>query len=336
MIGAVSEGRVTSGFMCLIIRPLGQVKNLIKMKKIAYIAVVALAVVACNKEEGGAKIDSLKVVPETKTLYTDEALPELAVVLDPEDADVTVEWESSDPEIVTVSDKGELAFAVKDIEDAEKTVTITAKAGDKTATCVLTVKGQISRYEIVDLTADCGFKMLDRNVGAKTKEEVGNFYQWGKVVPVASNNDTKANESYDANWSTASEGFVDWTVAENTPCPKGWELPTEGQIQKLKYIFGEILTYEEYPDYYEGTEEEYQTYKKIQTSLNLLNSGKFTAADKDDKFKGESFWSSTLKEKDGKELPGIYWNGAAPTFEIDTYNVAVPVRCVKSTVAPIE
>lgn len=32
------------------------------MKKIAYIAVVALAVVACNKEEG-AKIDSIKVVP---------------------------------------------------------------------------------------------------------------------------------------------------------------------------------------------------------------------------------------------------------------------------------
>ena len=51
------------------------------MKKIAYIAVVALAVVACNKEEG-AKIDSIKVVPETKTLYTDEALPELAVGLD--------------------------------------------------------------------------------------------------------------------------------------------------------------------------------------------------------------------------------------------------------------
>ena len=98
------------------------------MKKIAYIAVVALAVVACNKEEG-AKIDSIKVVPETKTLYTDEALPELAVVLDPEDANVTVEWTSSDPELVTVSQKGELALTVEDIEEEEKVVTITAKAG---------------------------------------------------------------------------------------------------------------------------------------------------------------------------------------------------------------
>lgn len=89
------------------------------MKKIAYIAVVALAVVACNKEEG-AKIDSIKVVPETKTLYTDEALPELAVVLDPEDANVTVEWTSSDPELVTVSPKGELALTVEDIEEKEK------------------------------------------------------------------------------------------------------------------------------------------------------------------------------------------------------------------------
>ena len=164
------------------------------MKKIAYIAVVALAIVACNKEEG-AKIDSIKVVPETKTLYTDEALPELAVVLDPEDANVTVEWTSSDPELVTVSDKGVLAFAVKDIEDAEKTVTITAKAGEKTASCVLTVKGQISRYEVLDFTADFGFQMLDRNVGAKSKEEVGNYYQWGKNTPVAANDETEVNAS---------------------------------------------------------------------------------------------------------------------------------------------
>lgn len=148
------------------------------MKKIAYIAVVALAVVACNKEEG-AKIDSIKVVPETKTLYTDEALPELTVVLDPEDANVTVEWTSSDPELVTVSPKGELALTVEDIEEKEKVVTITAKAGELSATCKLTIKGQIARYEVLDFTKDFGFKMLDRNIGAKSKEDAGYFYQWG-------------------------------------------------------------------------------------------------------------------------------------------------------------
>lgn len=298
------------------------------MKKIAYIAVVALAVVACNKEEG-AKIDSIKVVPETKTLYTDEALPELTVVLDPEDANVTVEWTSSDPELVTVSPKGELALTVEDIEEKEKVVTITAKAGELSATCKLTIKGQIARYEVLDFTKDLGFKMLDRNVGAKSTEDIGYFYQWGKILPVASGNDTKVNEFYDKDWSPESKGFADWTVAENTPCPKGWSIPTKEQILKLKYIVGEVLTYEYYPDFYKGTEEEYQNYKKILNQLHLLNSGKFTAAEKDDKYKGEAFWSSTLTEKDGNNLPSIYWNGNAPTFETNTYATAVPVRCVK-------
>ena len=160
-------------------------------------------------------------------------------------------------------------------------------------------------------------------------EDAGYFYQWGKILPVASGNDTKVNEFYDKDWSPESKGFADWTVAENTPCPKGWSIPTKEQILKLKYIVGEVLTYEDYPDFYEGTEEEYQNYKKILNQLHLLNSGKFTAAEKDDKYKGEAFWSSTLTEKDGNNLPSIYWNGNAPTFETNTYATAVPVRCVK-------
>lgn len=76
------------------------------MKKIAYIAVVALAVVACNKEEGAK---TLTVTPAEKTVFTDEDLPELSVSATPENAldGVTVEWTSSDPELVTVSPKGE-------------------------------------------------------------------------------------------------------------------------------------------------------------------------------------------------------------------------------------
>ena len=106
------------------------------MKKIAYIAIVALAVVACNKEEG-AKLEKLAITPAEKTVFTDEELPVLSLSATPEDAldGVTVEWTSSDPELVTVSPKGEIALAVEDIEEEEKVVTITAKAGEKT--CLL-------------------------------------------------------------------------------------------------------------------------------------------------------------------------------------------------------
>lgn len=300
------------------------------MKKIAYIAVVALAVVACNKEEG-AKIDSIKVVPETKTLYTDEALPELAVVLDPEDANVTVEWTSSDPELVTVSDKGVLAFAVKDIEDAEKTVTITAKAGEKTAACVLTVKGQISRYEVLDFTKDFGFKMLDRNVGAKTKEEVGNYYQWGKNTPVAANDETEVNANYNAEWGPTSEGFADWTIAENTPCPKGWSLPNDEQMKKVKAKLDIIGDW-----YWEmATDEECAEAFAIVDKMALVECGQFKKESTTQKYLPEAkyFWTSyTFKDDADVSKVGTFEYNNFPTYSTKTggsYDLAIPVRCVK-------
>lgn len=300
------------------------------MKKIAYIAVVALAVVACNKEEG-AKIDSIKVVPETKTLYTDEALPELAVVLDPEDANVTVEWTSSDPELVTVSDKGVLAFAVKDIEDAEKTVTITAKAGEKTAACVLTVKGQISRYEVLDFTKDFGFKMLDRNVGAKTKEEVGNYYQWGKNTPVAANDEAEVNANYNAEWGPTSEGFADWTVAENTPCPKGWSLPNDEQMKKVKAKLDIIGDW-----YFEmATDEECAEAFAIVGKMALVECGQFKKESTTQKYLPEAkyFWTSyTFKDDADVSKVGTFEYNNFPTYNRKaggSYDLAIPVRCVK-------
>lgn len=300
------------------------------MKKIAYIAVVALAIVACNKEEG-AKIDSIKVVPETKTLYTDEALPELAVVLDPEDANVTVEWTSSDPELVTVSDKGVLAFAVKDIEDAEKTVTITAKAGEKTAACVLTVKGQISRYEVLDFTADFGFQMLDRNVGAKTKEEVGNYYQWGKNTPVAANDETEVNANYNAEWGPTSEGFADWTVAENTPCPKGWSLPNDEQMKKVKAKLDIIGDW-----YFEmATDEECAEAFAIVGKMALVECGQFKKESTTQKYLPEAkyFWTSyTFKDDADVSKVGTFEYNNFPTYNRKaggSYDLAIPVRCVK-------
>ena len=301
------------------------------MKKIAYIAVVALAVVACNKEEGGAKIDSIKVVPETKTLYTDEALPELTVVLDPEDADVAVEWTSSAPELVTVSDKGVLAFAVKDIEDAEKTVTITAKAGEKTASCVLTVKGQISRYEVLDFTADFGFQMLDRNVGAKSKEEVGNYYQWGKNTPVAANDETEVNANYNAEWGPTSEGFADWTVAENTPCPKGWSLPNDVQMKKVKAKLDIIGDW-----YYEmATDEECAEAFAIVDKMALVECGQFKKESTTQKYLPEAkyFWTSyTFKDDADVSKVGTFEYNNFPTYSTKSggsYDLAIPVRCVK-------
>lgn len=317
------------------------------MKKIAYIAVVALAAAACSKEVNGGGITSFTVVPETKTVYTDETLPELSLNIVPEDADVTVEWTSSDPSIVTVSDKGEIAFAVKDIEDAEKIVTITAKAGEVTASCTLTVKGQIARYEVLDFTEDFGFKMLDRNVGAKTKEEVGKYWQWGKNAAVAENDETEVNANYDAAWGPESEGFADWTVAENTPCPKGWGLPAGDQLTKINGYIDVVGTYE-YEWYYEELDEEDLTYSKAEynaakekiATLGLIATGKFaknTGTDGASTFvkttlSAPAFWIGvkTVDGETGATTASYYENNAFPTISKGgAFTTAMPVRCVK-------
>ena len=276
--------------------------------------------------------------PETKTVYTDEELPVLELKATPTDLidGLTVEWTSDAAEIVTVSDKGELAFAVKDIEDAEKTVTITAKAGEYSAKCTLTVKGQIAKYEIVDLTADFGFKMLDRNVGAKTTEEIGNFYQWGKNTPVASNDDTKVNESYDAEWGPESAGFADWTVAENTPCPKGWSLPDDEQMKRIDSKLEIIGYWDADMAEYEDCAEAFAILEKIK----LVKCGQFNNKYTTQKYLSDEaryFWSSYIvTEESGAQKIGLFEYSRFPIYKNGgSYDVAVPVRCVKSTATPI-
>ena len=222
------------------------------MKKIFYVAAVALAFAACSKDE--VKLDSLTVTPETVTKFTDEVLPELSVSGTPQDVfdGAQITWTSDKPDIITVDENGKIAFAVKDIEN-EETVTISASAAGKTATCVITVKPQIAHYEILDFTADLGFKMLDRNVGASAVLKVGNYYQWGKNTPVSVAGDAKVNANYDANWSADSKGFADWSKPENTPCPIGWGLPDDEQMKAIDSKLEAIALY----DYDQATREEY-------------------------------------------------------------------------------
>lgn len=307
-------------------------KNSKLMKKIVYVAAAALAFAACTKEEG-VKLDALTITPDAKTVYTDEQLPALSLTATPENAieGTTVEWTSSDPALVSVNEKGELAFEVKDIEDAEKTVTITAKVGEKTAVCTLTVKGQIARYEVLDLTATLGVKLLDRNVGAKSATEIGNFYQWGKNEAVAANEETAVNANYDEAWGPESKGFADWTVAENTPCPKGWQLPNDEQMKKIAATLDNIALWD--MDY--CTKEEYEAAVVALESMKLIPCGQFRAGSTDKKYLPDAsyFWTSyQFTDKDGAAKIATFENNLFPTYSAKSgapYTTAMPIRCVK-------
>lgn len=299
------------------------------MKKIFYVAVVALAFAACSKDE--VKLDSLTVTPETVTKFTDEVLPELSVTGSPSDilmgGGAVVTWTSDKPEIITVDENGKIAFAVKDIEN-EETVTISASAAGKTATCVITVKPQIAHYEILDFTKEFGFKMLDRYVGATDVLKAGNYYQWGKNTPVAVAGDVKANANFDANWSADSKGFADWTKPENTPCPIGWGLPDAEQMKAIDKKLEAIGIYEYNPDF--TTEEEYEYSKKLHSKMLLAACGQFGHDGMTDIYLPEAsyFWSAALNE-DGRTAGTFEDNGTPLYKKKNPLTLAFPVRCVK-------
>lgn len=288
-----------------------------------FVSAAVLALASCGKEDS---IETLVLTPETASFATDEALPELTLTATPEGIldGKTVVWASDKPEVLSVAEDGKLSLAVSDLEE-EASVVISATVDGVTASSTITVKGLISHYNVIDMTAELGFKILDRNVGAASPEEIGNFYQWGKNTPVASGNDADVNGNYDAEWSAESAGFADWSKAENTPCPMGWGLPDEELMNTIN-----DKTY--YP-YWGATDEEIAAVKALLDKMSLVNTGSFDKRSTTGKTPDTyvNFWAA--KEGDN----GNHWmfqynnsdGGRVYVVKTGTPDLAIPVRCVK-------
>jgi len=107
-------------------------------------------------------------------------------------ADATVTWTSSNTNVASIANGVVTA-------NAAGTATITAKAGDKTATCTVSVIIPFS-------TIINGIKWATRNVGTTPKTFTTNPEDYG--------------------------GYYDWNEAQ-TVCPDGWRLPTKSEIESL-------------------------------------------------------------------------------------------------------
>ena len=313
-------------------------QTLFIMKKNIFFAAVCVLAAACSTDDGPV-ISGLTISPESATVFTDEELPQLALSATPADAleGQTVTWSSSDPSIITVSDGGVLAFAVKDIEDASKTVTITASVGSSSAASVITVRGQIARYEIIDFTSDLGFSMLDRNVGATSAEDPGLYFQWGKNEPV-----TPA--TIDAEWSAEGAEFADWTVAGNSPCPMGWEPMNTAQKNSMNDNVTDIIFDYEMclemgmPEFSNYSEEEYNAAKALWDKMKFVGGGCIrpgaTGMVDENGFYNSSavyVWTGSLVEnaESGKSAYTIEFSNY-PNVAEGSVTYAYNLRCVKS------
>ena len=157
----------------------------------------------------------------TLTLDTGEDYTLKAIVKPDNATDGTVTWTSSDNAKATVSNGKVIAVAAG-------TTTITAQAGDKTATCIVTVKNNPLTYD--EGVVINGVRWATRNVAvpgkfASKSEDVGMFYQWNRKEAWAATGDV-------TNWDTNMPEGDSWTKA-NDPSPAGWHVPTLGDIKKL-------------------------------------------------------------------------------------------------------
>lgn len=168
-------------------------------------------------------------------------------------------------------------------------------------------------------------QIMDRNVGAQSVDDPGDYYQYGKNTPVANGLNAVLNTEYSADWSLTSAGAADWSVPANTPCPEGWRLPNADDIKAMDKALEAIAYYE----FDMATKEEYNAAKETLASMGLIPTGKFQEG-KDGLYLPDAnyFWTAVCDKTAGTAT--MFENNNFPTFgKKNSPATAAPVRCVK-------
>jgi hypothetical protein len=153
----------------------------------------------------------------------------LTATVTPEHAtDKTVTWTSTNTDVAAVNNEGKITVNTS----FKGTSTITAKAGNHTATCEISVYDVFSKESVVIN----GVTWATRNVNAPgsfviTPEDIGMVYQWNRKRGWSSDGPLIASDNSTA-WDNSYDEGTSWTFA-NDPSPSGWSVPTYAQFQKL-------------------------------------------------------------------------------------------------------
>ena len=150
----------------------------------------------------------------------------------PQNAIVHINWTSSNDTKATVA-YGKITGV------AAGEAIITAKIGNKIATCAITVSNALSETSV---TIN-GVKWATRNVDAPntftaTSVDGGMYYQWNSKIGwvyggEAANYRLVSTNSSD--WDNKWSGNNAYTWEEvNNPCPTGWRVPTSTELQSLE------------------------------------------------------------------------------------------------------
>lgn len=176
-------------------------------------------------------------------------------------------------------------------------------------------------FNALNLTG-MSFQMMDRNVGAKSLTDVGNYYQYGNNTPVATADGIL--DAFDAAWTL--DKAADWSVPANTPCPEGWRLPNAEDIAALKKV---LDNNEMMYDYDMCTAEELAACEKLVDEMMILACGTYRP-DKEGIYLPDAsyFWTAVCDKTAGTAT--LYEDNNFPLFSAKAVpSTAAPLRCVK-------
>ena len=161
-----------------------------------------------EKEVTGIELDTTTLELVIKATYTLKAtvLPDYAT-------NKSVTWTSSDASIASVANGIVTA-------NAQGTATITAKAGNYTATCAVTVEGVL-----INGVVWAAYNVGSTGIFVSNPEDYGEAYQWNRKE---NTNFLLLGDYMGSSYQTSSS----W-LPENNPCPTGWRVPTRDEFLSL-------------------------------------------------------------------------------------------------------
>ena len=207
-----------------------------------------------------------------------------------------IDWSSDNPSVASVSTSG--VITTKAVGQA----TITARAGNKEALCVVYVYYRDYRgFQAVDLGLTSGLKWASYNVGASKPEDYGDFFAWGETESKSFYDDTNYiyyNESGDhyckyypaySQPYSASPTLEPVDDAAHVKWGGSWRIPTSRDIDELiKSCYWEW-------DSVNGVDGYLVTSKTNGNSIFLPVGGEFAGVSVRDVQSGY-YWTSTANE----------------------------------------
>ena len=190
---------------------------------LAAIGLASVVFNACKKDEPNKTIEVANIAMESTLSLVAGEYGTLTATITPGNAtDTTITWTSSNEAIATVDPTGKVTAVAAGI------ATITAKAGEKTVTCEVTVTPDPKTSDVGVVIN--GVTWATRNVDApgtfaEKPESAGMYYQWNRKTAWA----TTGNVS---GWNTTYPTGVTWEKA-NDPSPAGWRVPTKEEQETL-------------------------------------------------------------------------------------------------------